>query len=299
MFNEFEFCFDKPAAAALGFFDGVHIGHQALIKAACEKQDMLPIAITFINHPMSVFAKDKMPKYLTDANEKAELLKKYGAKHVIMPEFTQEIADMTPESFIQCIVNELNVKHICVGRDYKFGKNAEGNVQLLEKYADKLGYFVQVVPSVEYDNKIVSSSRIRNSLESGDIECVSKMLGRDYSIKGTVVEGKKLGRTIGLPTLNFDTFEQKQYPKDGVYAAFVNIDKERWDCVVNIGTNPTVNGKKRTVETHIIGFSGDLYGRDIEVTFTRFLRGEKRFSSLDELRTQISADILSACRKYQ
>ena len=286
-----------PKCVALGFFDGVHIGHQRLIRALENDLGLQRTVFTFANHPISVLQPDHMPGYLTNPQEKASLLRSYGAQMVWMPAFDRQMAALAPEDFLEFLFDRLNAKRIVVGANYRFGAGAAGNAEMIQKAASARGLSVQIVPDVLYQGALVSSTRIRAALASGAIDQAAAMLGRPYALCGPVVHGRKIGSQMQLPTANLGFDFARALPMDGVYAGEALLDRQRWRCVINIGASPTVATKRRTVEAHLIGFEGDLYGQQICLRFDRFLRPEKQLGSLDALKAQIRADIDLACMR--
>ena len=279
---------------ALGFFDGAHIGHQALLKkmrSLCTGSDVA-CAYTFQNHPSSFFAPQQKQEYICSFEEKIKLLKKYGADEIISPVFDENIANISADDFAHVLFAELSAKAVVVGKNYRFGKGAQGTPSLLQKLAEGYGAQVYIVDTVELCGGAVSSTRIRKALAQGDVQLAGEMLARPFSISGTVAEGKKLGRTIGIPTANIISPDNRALPMDGVYAGRVFVGGEYRKAVVNIGKNPTVQGKMRTIESHMPYFCADIYGEQITVEFLRKIRGEIKFDSVEKLKEQIQRDIL-------
>ncbi len=284
----------QKRAVALGFFDGVHIGHQALIRALLLRQQEIKCAYTFLNHPQSFFGFGGDQELLCSAPERERLLKLHGVQEVIMAPFDDEMARMPAEQFAIFVLDGLSAGSVVVGKNYRFGKGAMGNPPMLEKLAAARGAELIEAETVFYEGQPVSSTRIRGALKNGDIAQANAMLGRSYSIEGTVREGRKIGRTLNIPTANIPVPESRAIPMDGVYQGLVELDGKKWKALINVGKNPTVDGELRLIESHLLGFEGDIYGRDIKVRFERRIRGEVKFSSKEELKAQIMRDIDSA-----
>lgn len=210
--------------------------------------------------------------------------------------FTRETADTEPEAFIRRLAEDFELAGVVIGFNYTFGKRGSGTPELLRSLGEQYGFFTEIVPSVLYKNEPVSSTRIRAAIREGNIEQANKMLGRCYSLRGTVVQNRAIGRTIGFPTANIPVPDRRAVPRDGVYATDCVTRHGVFRAVTNIGTNPTVNGRTRTIETHLIDFAFDLYGEEITVSFLSRLRGEMKFDGLTALKHRIAADIESAKR---
>ncbi|MGI5899908.1 MAG: bifunctional riboflavin kinase/FAD synthetase [Christensenellales bacterium] len=281
-------------AVALGFFDGVHIGHQALLRNLLLQKEEIKCAYTFLNHPQSFFDSGRDQELLCSARERERLLKECGVHEVIMAPFDDEMAKMPAEDFALFVLEGLDAGSIVVGNNYRFGKGARGTPQMLADFARMRGARLIEAETVLYEGEPVSSTRIRNALKKGDIILANAMLGRSYSVEGIVGEGRKIGRTLNIPTANIPVPENRALPMDGVYKGIVELEGASWKAVVNIGKNPTVGGESRLIESHLLGFAGDIYGKEIKVSFQRRIRGEIMFSSKEELKDQILKDINSA-----
>lgn len=280
---------------ALGMFDGMHIGHKKLIETAVRlaKKDGLEAAVfTFSDHPQKLFG-SKVAR-LCSNEERLAIMRKLGAKRIEQVEFTREIASLSPERFLDMLAEKMDPHTIVAGFNYTFGKGKSGDTELLSKLAVKKGIGIAIIPPVNFSNKPVSSTRIRELIEKGDVQVAQLMLGRPYTLCGEVVESRRIGRSIGFPTANILPEEERAIPQDGVYISMARVDGEMLPAVTNVGLNPTVGGKCRMIETHIFDFSGDIYGSRIEVFFVKRLRGVKAFASLDELKAQIASDCKTA-----
>jgi len=290
-----------PVCLAIGVFDGVHLGHQSVIRRALEDAARLggsAVVVTFDPHPIRVLRPQQAPRLLTSTRHKRLLLERLGVKTLLVIPFDIAFAAMPPEAF----VHELHaaarpLREICVGYTWSFGKGRKGNLELLRLMGDRLGFDEIGLPAVEQDGEIVSSTRVRACVEEGDLRRAGRMLGRQFSIFGTVTRGVRLGHTLGFPTANLRTHNE-QFPPDGVYAVEAVLEGEgaRRGGVVNIGVRPTVRhtGGERLLELHLFDFEGDLYERHVEVFFHRFLRPERKFAGLEALRTQIARDAMAA-----
>lgn len=288
----------NPAVVALGMFDGVHLGHRALIRQAVEeaqKRDAKPVVFTFSNHPMEVLGGNV--RLLSDISERNRILRSLGVAEVVSVPFTREMAALGTEAFIDLLQKRWEIRSIIVGYNYTCGDGGAGTPETLKKIGARSGFSVVVVPPVLYERTPVSSSRIREAIERGDVRTAEKMLLRRYTLHGSIVENRRIGRRIGFPTANMEPQEKRVLPMDGVYATFACVEGKAYRAVTNIGTNPTVQGEKRTIETHIIGFDADIYGKEMTIAFREFLRGELTFATLDELKEQIRADVEQAAKK--
>jgi len=275
---------------ALGMFDGVHIGHKALINKALEfSPDAIPVVFTFSNHPASIF---KRPvKLLSLPFEKELLLKACGAQRVEMIAFDEHFAALSPEEYIKFLISQFNIKNIIVGYNHVFGKAAAGNGAALIRYGKVYGYKTFIVPPVLLGDTPVSSTQIRQSLTQGEIEKANAMLGYNYFLTGTVVGGKQIGAELGFPTANISVDFQKQLPKDGVYITLTKLNGTLHRSITNIGNNPTVSQEGKTsIETHILRFNDDIYDEVLRIYFVKKLRDEIAFSSRDALSHQLSFD---------
>jgi riboflavin kinase/FMN adenylyltransferase len=284
---------EAPLHLALGVFDGVHTGHQAVIaeavKAARDSGGKA-FVVTFSPHPIRVIAPEKAPtSLLATLDDKAEIVKALGVDGLLVIRFDTEFAKTGAEEFVRKICAG-NVATIAVGVDWRFGSKRAGDVEMLRRMGGELGFNLIAVPPVMWDGERISSTRIRQAIRDANFEAVEKMLGRPYEVSGTVIEGRKLGRELGFPTANLRLGDQ-QLPGDGVWAVEVDGSMKG---VANLGVRPTVGGGERLLEVHVFGFSGDLYGKLLRVRFVKFIRSERKFASLEELREQIGKDAAEA-----
>ena len=288
-----------PVFLAIGVFDGVHRGHQAVIgTAVCDAAEAggTAVVVTFDPHPMRVLRPDGSPRLLTATQHKIALIRELGVSHLLVLKFDREFASTAPEDFVRQLAAAADpLREICVGEEWSFGKNRAGNLALLKKLGKELDFRVVGVEPVRSNGVIISSTAIRKAVEAGDFATASRMLGRDYAILGTVEEGQHLGRSLGFPTANLSAHSE-QFPPNGVYAAEGLLNGKVYRGVVNLGVRPTVSGgsPQRVLEFHLFDFDCDLYGQDVELKFLRYLRPEKKFENLAALREQIERDVAQA-----
>lgn len=292
--NFTDYSSQKPLALSLGMFDGVHLGHKSImdeLNAIGEKNNLETAILTFWPHPRFVFNPDENLKLLNTKDEKQSLIEKYGIDNLFLKAFDEEFRNLTGEEFVRKIlIGRLNVKYLIIGYDHSFGKNKSGNFALLQKLSGELGFEVEQMEAINIHENNISSTKIRNALSAGDILRANEMLGYAYPVSGTVVHGKKIGRTIGYPTANIETDSIKILPKKGAYIVEVFIEGKQHKGMLSIGTNPTVNGEKLTVEVYILDFSEDIYGKEITVKFRYFLHEEIKFEGLEKLIERLDED---------
>ena len=285
-----------PVVLAVGVFDGFHLGHRAVIERALADAAVAggtAVVVTFDPHPAAILRPQNAPPLLTSTRHKIRLLHEAGMQHVLVLQFTPEFAAKAPENFIAELTAACRpLREICVGEDWAFGKERAGNLALLKSLGMKLGFDAVGIPAVAVDGRAVSSTVIRAAVEDGALDIAARLLGRDFGVFGTVIEGRRLGRTLGFPTANIRP-ESEQLPPNGVYAVRVAIDGKLHSGIANVGVRPTVSGgaAQRIVEVHIFDFNGEIYGSDIEVIFHRFIRPEIKFPNLEALCAQIAHDI--------
>ncbi len=286
---------------SIGVFDGLHIGHQAVIGRALESSRQTggnAVVVTFDPHPVRVLRPEKAPRLLTSTRHKVKLIEKLGVDAVLLLEFTLEFSKTPPETFIEKLVQAANrLSQICVGQEWTFGANRSGSIRLLEEMAPKLGFQVASVPPVLVGDRVISSTLIRSAVECGDLESAARYLGRDFTILGTVTEGRQLGRRLGFPTANLRAHNEL-FPPNGVYAAKAWFRENEYGGVVNIGVRPTIEKEtgERILELHLFEFDQQIYGEDVEVAFLEYLRPEQKFSGVEELQAQIQRDAEKARR---
>ncbi len=290
---------------AIGFFDGVHLGHQQIIRqtiADARQHDALAVAVTFDRHPGTIVAPDRVPPLIYSLPQKLRVVESLGVDALLLIHFDKAFSAQTGEAFIRGLARDFGrIRSLCVGSAFVFGHKRGGNVALLNKLGAELQFAVHGLAAVSLDGKTVSSTRIRERIRAGDLDAAGQMLGRAWALAGKVVRGDRLGHQLGFPTANLDV-TGLALPPDGVYAAHARLPAGNMThrAVVNIGSRPTI--KKATpqlrVEAHLLDFSGDLYDQELEVTFLEKLREEKKFPSLDELKAQIACDIIEAGKRF-
>lgn len=275
-------------------FDGVHLGHQSIINqlnVVAKEKNLESAMFTFWPHPRTYFNPDDDLKLLNTIEEKTYFLEKYGVQNLILKEFDKEFRNLNGEEFVKKILLEkLQVKHLIIGHDHTFGKDKSGDFALLKKMAPEFDFEVEQVQAVDFQDKHISSTQIRNALNAGNVKLANEMLGYNYSVSGTVIHGKKIGRTIGYPTANIEVDPLKLLPKKGAYIVDVYLGKRRFKGMLSIGTNPTVAGEKLTVEVYILNFNEDIYGEEISVNFREFLHQEIKFENLEKLIERLDED---------
>ena len=281
---------DKPSVVALGNFDGVHRGHQKLFKLAKEESQRLnieTIVFSFYPHPTWVVG-GKKKSLIMSQEEKRNIIESIGIDVLIEYPFTKDFANMPPEEFfVNILVNKLHTKVLVVGSNYYFGKGKQGGVELLKELGERYNVKVVIVDAVLEGDEIISSSRIRKLISSGNIEMANKLAGYPYSVSGTIVKGNQLGRKLGFPTINIMTEEHRAYPPNGVYATKVYIDQKQYLGITNIGYAPTVDVEVKRIETYIYDFNEDVYGKAAKVEFYKFIRPERKFNGIEELKCEV------------
>ncbi len=298
--NTTEFRLESPSAVAIGKFDGIHLGHRMLIHKIIEQKQKERLATVFtFDMPASAFFGGE-EKELTGKAEKRAIFEALGVDVLIEFPLTRETAATEPVEFLQkYLIRQMQTAYICAGTDLSFGRKGAGNYELLQQYADIYGYQVELIDKVKLDGEEVSSTRVRNAVRAGRMEEAAKMLGMPYSVSGRVEHGKKLGRTIGMPTANLLPDEDKLLPPNGVYYSQVLLDGNTYRSISDIGCKPTVSDRQiMGVETYLYDFAGDIYGRDITVQLLGFRRPEMKFDGVESLKAQMEKDI-EAGRLYQ
>ncbi len=293
----------KNCGVGLGNFDGLHRGHMALINTLqneCMLHDLHSVIYTFKKHPEHILRKKLYTPLIMTMEHKARILEKTGIGSLCFQEFDEEFSRMVPEAFIEkVLVEKMRVKLVVVGFNYRFGYMGKGDTELLRRTGSRLGFNVIVIPPVKVREEVVSSTVIRQHIQKGKMEKVFELLGRHFSVPGKVITGKRVGRTLGFPTANMLPERYLVMPATGVYITRTLYQGRWYDSVTNVGQCPTVKQDSEvTLETHMMGFEGELYGQDIEVFFLKKLRNEKKFETREELINQIQQDIQKA-RKYR
>jgi riboflavin kinase / FMN adenylyltransferase len=288
----------RPTVLTLGVFDGLHLGHQLIMRTVVERAaavGAVPTVITFDPHPRAVLHPESSPPLLQTLDQKVEALGVLGIEQTIVIRFTRQFSLRSAEDFLREVVRErLHAREVYLGRGFAFGHNREGNIQLLQRVGSELGFVAGEVPEVRLRGRRVSSSAIRNLLATGKVNLARRMLGRPYGVEGLVVRGNERGHTLGFPTANLHP-ENRVIPKNGVYVTGTLIDGQWRRSVTNVGTRPTFESEvEPSVETFVIDWEGDLYGDVIRVRFLHRLRDERKFDSLALLRAQITKDVCRA-----
>lgn len=291
---------ESQCVLALGNFDGVHLGHQRLLKSGLDHatQKGVDLAVVlFEPHPLKLLFPERVIGFLTTQKDQIRLFSEIGVDRVYLLPFTKEMADTSPEGFVRDILIKLGVVHIVVGFNYSFGALGKGTAEDLQRFGQEYGFGVSVLQPQTLDGKVISSTAIRKALLNGDVVQAKKLLGRTHSLVGTVVEGEKRGRQLGYPTANLKVFEDILIPKRGVYAVWTEIEGRIVYGMMNIGMKPTFHEEyELTVEIHFIDFSGDLYGMELAIYCEEKIRDERKFSGLEELKTQLERDAVKVQR---
>lgn len=284
---------DSENYVALGSFDGLHSGHLSLVKKTVQvakEKNGKSMVFTYKNHPKTLVKPESAPKLIMDLETKLKYLEEENVDIVVLRSFTKEFMSVSAEDFIKLLCVDYNVKGIIVGFNFRFGYKNLGDVKLLEDLQGKYGYKLYVMEPYTYSGDVISSTRIRKSILEGDVKEASKMLSKPYLIKGKVIHGKKLGRTIGFPTANLEFDSKIIIPDKGVYYTNVEYNNKTYKGITSVGYNPTVNGQQLTIETYILDFDDTIYGQELKVYFIERIREEIKFNSLDELVEQIKKD---------
>lgn len=288
------------AVITIGTFDGVHLGHRTILQQVVSHAKELngeSIVLTFEPHPRKLLFPDQPLRILTPLLEKIDLITQAGINHVFVVPFTKEFAALSAEAYIQeFLVKHLHPKGIVIGYDHQFGHDRAGNINLLQAYENEGGFRVYEIPAKQIEDAAISSTKIRNALTAGHVADAANMLGRYYSLKGTVIAGAKIGRQLGYPTANISPLDAEQIvPQNGVYAIQGVIENITYKGMMNIGIRPTVSNELSLhIEAHLFDFSEDIYNKQVEIIFVERLRDEQRFPSLDALKAQLGQDALHA-----
>ncbi len=284
----------------IGNYDGIHIGHKRIIervKKRAREINGTSMLMTFFPHPVSVVRPDKILCLITPLEVRKRLIAESGIDVLFVLPFTEQFRQLTPREFVEdTLVKTLDIKGLIVGYDFKFGQGGKGNTELLKQFSEEYGFFFEVVEAITLDGEKIGSNRIRKLIMEGDTKKAERFLGRPHVVEGRVVHGDGRGKGLGFPTVNLET-DYELIPKDGVYISEVEIEGRMFPSVTNIGYNPTFNANKRSIETHILDYVGDLYGSCIKLYFHEMIRGEITFDSIDALKERIRADI-DIARRY-
>ncbi|MCL6520510.1 MAG: bifunctional riboflavin kinase/FAD synthetase [Armatimonadetes bacterium] len=284
------------SVVTVGVFDGVHLGHQAimrLVRSTADDSRSLAVAVTFDRNPKEILQPKYAPHYINTLEQKLELIAWRRMDLALVLEFNHKLAEMSAEDFlIHILLEKLKAETIVIGSNFAFGKGRRGRPALLREMGEKLGFGTIVVPQIVMDGTIISSTEVRRLISSGAVEKAAAMLGHPFVLRGTVVHGDGIGEKLGFPTANLQPAEKQILPARGVYAASVRIGQTRYSAAVNIGTRPTVGGRSLTVEVYILDFSGNIYGEKLDVAFHQRLRSEIQFAVKEDLIKQIEADVV-------
>lgn len=292
----------KDVVVTQGTFDGVHLGHQKILRTLvteAEKDNSESVVLTFFPHPrMVLFPDDPQVKLIDTMDEKIRLLNQFGVKHLVIQEFNHELSRLSAFEFVRNeLVTKLGMKKLIVGYDHRFGRNREGDFGQLSEWATIFGFELLEISRLDVEESAVSSTKVRNAIINGDLKTVKGLLGRNYSISGQVVHGKQLGRQIGFPTANIEVKENyKLLPLDGVYAAIVTIDGNKHYGMLNIGLRPTFDEDKRSIEINVFEFDGNLYNKVLNIELVERIREEKKFEGIEKLKEQLQLDKEIACQ---
>lgn len=288
-----------PSIITIGTFDGVHIGHQKIIKRLVrsgKEKGLKSIVLTFFPHPRMVLQPDYDLKLLHTIDERQNVLSKYGVDEIIIKPFTKAFANLTAEEYVKnLLVDELNAQYIIIGYDHHFGKNRSANIDDMKTFGRKFKFHIEEISAQDIQDVAVSSTKIRHALLNGDIKTANAYLGYPYFITGNVVKGKGVGKTMTFPTANISVESSyKLIPKNGVYVVSSELENNIYYGMMNIGTNPTFNEKKQSIEVHFFDFEGDLYDQNLQINILHRLRDERKFDSIDALQSQLALDQLNS-----
>jgi riboflavin kinase / FMN adenylyltransferase len=293
----------RKVCLAIGFFDGVHLGHQQIIRQTisdARQHEGLAVAVTFDTHPSTVVASTRVPPLIYSLGQKLRVIESLGVDCLLLIHFDRKFSEQSGEEFVRGLARDFGqIQSLCVGNAFTFGHKRAGNVALLKAMGAELHFSVHGMAAVSLDEKTVSSTLIRERIASGDLDATGQMLGRDWALAGTVVRGDRLGHELGFPTANLEV-AGLALPPNGVYAAHAQAGGRAHRAVVNIGTRPTLKNPtpQLRVEAHLLDFAGDLYGQELEIVFGEKLREEKKFASLEGLKAQIARDIAEAVKRF-
>jgi riboflavin kinase/FMN adenylyltransferase len=293
----------SKVCVAIGVFDGVHLGHQQVIRQTitdARRHGAVSVAITFDRHPSAIVAPERTPLLIYSLPQKLRVIGSLGVEAILLIRFDRAFSEQSGEAFIRALMRDFGHVHsICVGSNFTFGHKRTGNVALLKALGHELKFIVHGLAAVSLDGKVVSSTRIRETIRHGDLDGASQMLGRAYSVAGTVIKGDQLGRQLGYPTANIEV-TQLALPPNGVYAVQAQVNGKAYEAVLNLGYRPTLQNSEPPLraEAYLLDFDGELYGQEIELTFVEKLRSERKFASIDALKEQIGRDVVEARRLF-
>ncbi len=290
----------ESSAVTIGVFDGVHLGHRHLIsklKEVADRQDLISIVLTFSNHPSSVLRSDFEPQYLTGIAKRIRLIEETGVDRVLQSTFDIELSKLPASDFIQLLRESLKMEVLVAGPDFAMGQGRKGNIAYLENLGREIGFSLNIVdPLVSSTGEIVRSTSVRDSVSSGDVERSTALLGRPYSISGTVIKGDGRGIHLGFPTANLDMDQENLLPLDGIYATWAEVNGKLYRSATSIGNRPTFENTSRSIETFLIDFNGDLYNSELNLQFVRRLRDEVKYTNVEDLKNQIRLDVIETKR---
>lgn len=293
------FTAEKGSVVTIGTFDGIHLGHQKIIKKLVEnakKQDLLATIFTFFPHPRMIIQKDDSLKLIHTLEEKKQMLESLGVDQLVICPFNESFSKMSAEKFVEeLLVNRLKAKKVIIGYDHRFGKNRNADINDMKLFGKKFGFEVEEIPAQEINEVSVSSTKIRQALHEGDVKKAWEYLGTPFCIKGKVVHGLKIGRTIGFPTANIQVKESyKIIPKDGIYLVYSIFSEKKIYGMMSIGKNPTIEGKGATIEVYYFDFKQDIYENNVTIYFLEHLRDEQKFESVEKLKEQLQIDEITS-----
>jgi len=278
----------------IGVFDGVHAGHRHLLEKLQQRateKNLLSGVVTFNPHPQSVLHPHNQLPWLSNLEDRVRAFRELGINIVAVLTFTPKVAQLSAQEFISLVKKQLRMRGIMVGPDFALGRGQEGNIDLLRSLGREMEFSVEVIPPYTINGEVVSSTLIRQALARGDMRKVERLMGRYFYLGGTVITSDKRGRVLGFPTANLDIKPQQALPGNGIYATIAQVDGKQFPSATNIGIRPTFGEGEKTVETHLLNYKGDLYGKDIRLEFVQKLRDEQRFPSSEELKVQIEKDV--------
>ncbi len=285
---------DRDTLLTIGVFDGVHLGHQRLIAELIQQarqKDLLAGVVTFRQHPEDLFSSGSRLPFLTDIKTRTKLLKEEGVDFIVTLSFTKVLAGLSARQFMNLLQKHLRMRGLVIGTDFALGKGREGNTHAIQQLSREMGLRVTVVPPLKNNGEVVSSTALRQALAAGNINKVHDLTGRPYSLHGKVVEGAGRGVGLGFPTANMDVKSGQALPPDGVYVGMTRVNGKAYQSMTNIGRNPTFGDTERTVESYLVDYHGDLYGKEVQLDIVARLRDEKKFANAEELKKQIALDI--------
>ena len=278
----------------IGVFDGVHAGHRYLLerlRRRAAEQDLLSGVVTFSPHPQSVLHPENQLPWLSNLEDRSRALQELGIDILAVLAFTARLAQLSAREFVSLVTQYLKMRGVMVGPDFALGRDREGDINMLRTLGRDLQFSVEVIPPYTINGEAVSSTLIRQALGQGDMRKVQRLMGRYFHLRGKVITSDKRGRVLGFPTANLDLMPQQALPGNGIYATIVHIDSRQFPAATNIGVRPTFGEGMKTVETHLLDYEGDLYGKEIKVEFVQKLRDEQRFASSEALKAQIEKDL--------